>query len=922
MLMRVQKLSLCLWLMAGSMTVGATPILLHSAHNIEEYQLKNGMRIILANNPKESRTYINTIYLTGSLNDPQGKGGLAHLLEHLAFNKGTKAISGDEFQRRLSQYTLSNNASTSYYSTQYSNVVRAEQKAINEILHLEAQRMHALDLKADLISGEIDIVKREREVRLDQPMSVLMDQMVKAAYGNQHLGRLPIGDVHELESIQLQDLQDYYQKWYAPNNAVLVMTGKFDKTSVLKQIDREFSAIAQRALPQATAKTEFDISQLKQRQFHVAKGSDYLKLNFYMQPKNSALTDAMTFAPYLYSLEPTGKLYVPLVESGMATGVMALDASDQERNIAVMAAVYSPQHDAKAINDALIEQVEISKPNFSPAEVTRIQNMQKNGMENALKSSASMMSILTHYVVNREGQWQAYFSDHERLQRLDAAKINHTLQQFLNPQYRISATVEPTPEQDKKAATLATAAPSKTLDQQSVVAPAFKEVKSYQTEVKSYVKSAKTKLQQVEQKIQRGTLDNGVKYALFPTTTRDDKTYATISIDFGSNESLFKRRELVGLTAYLVLRGSAQYERQQLIDESIRVSGNAQVSSSTNSFTIQVSAKKEHFAEYFKFILDNLKQPKFEDKEFELIRNQTLAALDRPYTEPDTVMGFKLAEILEQYQPGDFLYRFDPELSKADLKRATNADIQAFYQQFFNLKHAQVAVTGDFKAPLMLNVLQKELGNWPGTTQFERILPTYKAYPAQKHHVFAEPREFGSYTALLTLPVSSEDQDAPALSVLNHILGGSQLSSRLAKELREKNGLVYGFSSRLTTHRDVKSGALSISANYSAGKSHQVSQAVQQVLQVLIDKGVTEQELEEAKAALLKRRVTNLEDERNIHRMLTNQLQYNETMQSRAARDQAFAKLTTQDLHRVIQTYIKPEQLIEVMADQYGQKPE
>ena len=220
MLMRVQKLSLCLWLMAGSMTVGATPILLHSAHNIEEYQLKNGMRIILANNPKESRAYINTIYLTGSLNDPQGKGGLAHLLEHLAFNKGTQAIPGDEFQRRLSQYTLSNNASTSYYSTQYSNVVRAEQKAIAEILHLEAQRMHALDLKADLIAGEIDIVKREREIRLDQPMSVLMDQMVKAAYGNQHLGRLPIGDLQELESIKLQDLQDYYQKWYAPNNAV------------------------------------------------------------------------------------------------------------------------------------------------------------------------------------------------------------------------------------------------------------------------------------------------------------------------------------------------------------------------------------------------------------------------------------------------------------------------------------------------------------------------------------------------------------------------------------------------------------------------------------------------------------------------------------------------------------------------------
>lgn len=918
MLMRLQKLSLCICLMAGTMGVGATPILVHNTHNIEEYQLKNGMRIILAEHPKESRVYMNMIYLTGSLNDPKGKSGLAHLLEHLAF-KGTKAVPADEFQRRLNQYTLSNNASTSYYATQYSHVIRAEQDAIGEILHLEAQRMHALDLKSDWIAGEIDIVKREREVRLDQPMSVLMDQMVKATYGNQHLGRLPIGDLQELESIQLQDLKQYYQTWYAPNNAVLVMTGKFDKTAVLKQIEHEFGSINQQNLPKPAAKVAFDLSQLKQREFHVAKGSDYLKLNFYMQLKQQALTDAMNFAPYLYSLEPTGKLYTPLVESGLATGVVSLDASDQERNIAVMAAVYSPKQDAKAIDQALIEQVE-TPAKFSDAEVARIQQMQKNAMETSLKSASSMLNILTHYVVNREGQWSAYFSDYARLQSLKAEPLNQALSKLLKPQHRVAATIEPTPEHEKTAAKT-TFEPAKTLDQQPIAEEPIKDAKTYTAEVKRYLKTSQDKLKKIDQQIQRGTLKPGISYALFPTTTRDDKTYATISIDFGTAHSLANRREWVGLTSYLVLRGSKQYERQKLIDESIRVGGNAQVSSSGNSFTIQISAKKEHFNDYFKFVLDNLKQPKFDDKEFKLIRQQTLAMLDRPYTEPDTVMSFKLAEILEQYQPGDFLYRFDPELSKTELKRVTNADIQAFYREFFNLAHAQVAVTGDFDVTTMRKLLQQTLQDWSGLSEFKRIKPKYKAYQAQQHHVFAEPREFGSYAAVLTLPVGSEDADTPALILLNHILGGSQLSSRLAKELREKNGLVYGFGSNLNTNRDVSVGALTISANYSAGKAAQVSQAVHQVLQYLIDKGITEQELEEAKAATLKRRVTNLEDERNIHRMLPQQLEYQENMQSRMERDQAFAQLTTQDMHRVIKTYLQPQQLIEVMADQYGQKP-
>ena len=85
---------------------------------------------MLAPNNKENKIFINTIYLTGSLNDPQGKSGLAHLLEHLAF-KGTQNVKEEEFQRRLDQYTLMTNASTDYYSTKYTNIVRPEKLRLN-----------------------------------------------------------------------------------------------------------------------------------------------------------------------------------------------------------------------------------------------------------------------------------------------------------------------------------------------------------------------------------------------------------------------------------------------------------------------------------------------------------------------------------------------------------------------------------------------------------------------------------------------------------------------------------------------------------------------------------------------------------------------------------------------------------------------
>ena len=184
MLMRFKQLTLSLCFLGLSTTAWSQTVLVKSEKNIEEYKLDNGFRVVLAPNNKENKVFVNTIYFTGSLNDPKGKGGLAHLLEHLAF-KGTQDVKGDEFQRRLDQYTLMTNASTEYYSTRYTNLVRPEPQALNEILYLESQRMDKLVLQKKFVPSEIEIVKREREIRMDQPFSVLMDQMFKAAYGNQ-----------------------------------------------------------------------------------------------------------------------------------------------------------------------------------------------------------------------------------------------------------------------------------------------------------------------------------------------------------------------------------------------------------------------------------------------------------------------------------------------------------------------------------------------------------------------------------------------------------------------------------------------------------------------------------------------------------------------------------------------------------------
>ena len=919
MLIRFKSLTLAILLSGYSVLSLAQPVLLKTEQNVEEYKLENGLRIILAPNDKENKVFMNTVYLTGSLNDPQGKGGLAHLLEHLAF-KGTRNVKGDEFQRRLDQYTLMTNASTDYYSTKYTNVIRPEQTALNEVIFLEAERMDKLVLQEKYVPTEIDIVKREREIRLDQPFSVMMDQIFKAAYGNQYLGRLAIGDLEELQSINMQELNQFYRQWYAPNNAFMVISGKFNKADVLKQIDRHFSPIQSRNIPAQAQVPPLKPEQIAPREFTVQKGSDLAKYSIYLTGANESVKTALAISPTLYTLQPSGHLYQSMVETGKSTTVQSATWLDRDFNLVMMGAIYGPNHQAPGVKEGLIQGIEQSQP-FNEVELNRTKNLVRNQADMIKNSAAAIGSRLSDYAVAYSGDWSQYFKDLDSIQKLSVNDVNRAYQVFFKPEHRIFGNILPTPEDQKKAQQLAQSeAPQKSLAPSAEAEEPLKDVRVYQAEVKDYVQQSKQYLHEKEQQIQRGKLKNGIKYALFPTTTRDDKVYATIALDFGTAQTLLNKGEVLDLMAYLLLRSSETQSLQQIADKIIEVGGSATASAAVNGLTIQISAKKEKFEEFFQYVVEVLKNPVFEQSQFDLIKGQTLSTLDRPYTEPDTVAGLTMSRIIEIYQPGDIRYHFEPELATRQFKAATREQVVALYQQFFKTHHAQIAVTGEFNPKSMQNILKKSFADWKTQQPYERLKSVYRAYPAQQVHALSEQREFGSYQALMTLPVGADNPDVPALQVFEYILGNSQLSSRLAQELREKNALVYGFGANLQFDEWAESGALSIDANYTAGKSAQVSQAVYKVLNELLTRGVTEQEVEAAKASILKKRLNVLEDDRRIHNMLVPQLDKDRNLLYREKRDQAIAKLSKADIDAVIKKYIKPNQLVEVMADQYGKE--
>lgn len=894
----------------------AKPILVKSYKNIEEYKLDNDLQVILYENQKDNKVFMNTIYFTGSLNDPKGKGGLAHLLEHLAF-KGTTKVPEKKFQQQLEQYTLTNNASTDYYVTQYTNEISSDIKAIKEVIRLEADRMDGLVLQQKYVPTEIEIVKRERELTSDRSFNILMDEVFRAIYGNESLGREPIGDLDDIQSIKINELNQFYKTWYAPNNAAVVITGNFNKDQILAELDKQFGAKAKKIIPAQAYVKPLNLKIAQQKNIIVKKGSNYQKVNFYMAPRDIVIEPTLEVTPLLHVLEPSGHLFQSMVDTGIVDDINLSPWTTRDFNMMLVTADYVPSQNVKKIENALINGIERSKP-FDEKELKRVQNIFKKNIDSDFKDASSLGDVLSESIAINKGDWIQYFKQKDDIQKLNVGELNQKVKEFFDSKNRLNTTIEPT--DISKNAIGVSAEHNQTLVKDVETTNTFKNISIYRKDVVEASKKIKQALSDTDQDIKFGALTNGAKYAIYPTETLDDQSFANIVIKFGDSESMLNKKQVIDFTSYLMMRGSKKYDLQDITDKAIEANGDIIAIPELNTIEIRVSADKEYFEDYLSFVLDLIQQPAFDEQQFNLMKTRALNRLDKSYTEPDAVTKLNMDYLTNHYSVGDLRYKETPEQEKQRIKDLNLKQIKEFYQKYIKANHANIIVTGEVETKKIEKLLSSHLATWSGSEQYALIENTYVPIKAQNVYLKAEPREFGHYKAYMNIPLSIESDDFAAMWVLSYILGESQMSSRLGQELREKNALVYGFSESLDLNQKTEAGSINIETSYTAGKSNLVSQAVKKVFNDLLEKGVTDQEVEAAKSELLKQIATSLENPATVHVNLVMQLKFNRDTKSVQKKYQQVAQLNQQQVNAAIRKYIDMKQFVEVMADQFAKE--
>ena len=216
-----------------------------------EYQLENGLKIIVKEDHRAPVVMTQIWYRVGSADEPLDKGGISHVLEHMMF-KGTSNVSSADYERLIAKFGGVNNAFTSYDYTGYYELFPANRFPL--ALELEADRMKNLVFNEKEFVKEHQVVMEERRQRTDDnPLAKAYESFRLLALPNSPKGESVIGPMSELESITLSDLKDWYKIWYAPNNATLVIVGDVEPAEVLTQVKRYFGELKPSKLPKRPA---------------------------------------------------------------------------------------------------------------------------------------------------------------------------------------------------------------------------------------------------------------------------------------------------------------------------------------------------------------------------------------------------------------------------------------------------------------------------------------------------------------------------------------------------------------------------------------------------------------------------------------------------------------------------------------------
>jgi zinc protease len=819
----------------------AAPRKVTEVEGLTEYALDNGLRVLLFPDRSKPTVTVNVTYFVGSRVEGYGESGMAHLLEHMVF-KGTP--QHPKIWDLLQDHGAQFNGSTWVDRTNYYETMPASSANLKFALELEADRMINSKIAGEDLAKEFSVVRNEFERGENNPTRVLGERMLASAYIWHNYGKSTIGSRSDIERVPVDNLRDFYKRYYQPDNAMLVVAGKFDPAEALKVIGDTFGKLQK---PTRKLPTSYTVEPLQdgERVVYLRRSGDtaLVGLGYHSVAGSDTQYVAAEALADILTNKPAGRVYKQMVQTGLVAGTRAYSFAWAEPGMFNIGVEINGAHakDEKYVGemrDKLVAIAEgVGKQPITEEEVKRWKTAQLADIELALTDPARIGVELSEWAAM--GDWRMMFLHRDRVEALKPAEVTKFAQDFLKTQNRTTGIFVPTatPERAAEASRQDVAAMVKDYKGRAAV----KEGENFEATIAN-----------IEKRVVRGKLSNGMKTALLSKSTRGEAVRMIIRVHAGSETALNgKAGDAATLVTTMLLRGSKKHNYQQLSDELDRLKAEVAISSDSDlgGGGLRVLTTRANLPAVISLMAEVFEQPAFSAAEFETLRKETLAGLESQLQNPQVLGAVALQQKAQPYAATDVRYSPMPKERIERLKALKVEDIAKFHAEQWGGSSGEIAVVGDFDSAQVGALLEKEFGHWKSAAPYKHVKMTWKDGVAAAEEVIKTPDKPMAFVAVaLAFPLRDDDADYPALRMFNFILGGSA-KSRLLDRLRQKEGLSYGaFSSVQADSIDALGGmfAGAICAKQNAAKSILL---LREELGRLVGKGVDAKELADAKTA-------------------------------------------------------------------------
>lgn len=890
--MKISKLiivGLCLFWVSIT-AVNAQMKKIATVEGITEYQMNNGLKVLLFPDNSSQTITVNITYLVGSRHEGYGEKGMAHLLEHMVF-KGTP--NHPDIPKELSARGARPNGTTFYDRTNYFETFNATDENLQWALDLEADRMvNSYIAKKDLDS-EFSVVRNEFESGENSPFRVLWQSVSNAAFQWHNYGKTTIGNRSDIERVPIENLQAFYKKFYRPDNAVLMITGKFEEARVLELVEEKFGVLKRPETPIRDSYTE-EPAQDGERRVTVSRVGDLqLVSGLYHTPAGSHPDFAgVALIENILADTPSGRLYKKLVDGKKASSLFTLTPFTKEPGYMYVHIEVPSDKSADEVETIFKSTMDDFEP-ITQEELDRAKANIAKEIDEISRDSNFLGTYMSEFI--GAGDWRLAFLYRDRIAQMTLDEVNAIAKKYFIPTNRTIGRFAPTKDPVR-----VSIPHTENLNE---VVSAYKG-----KEDKGTGEAFDVSFDNIQSRLESGLLFDRVEYGFIEKENRGETVIVNFSMRNGDVKSLTNKGMVPSLTASLLNKGTTDKSRQAIEDELSKLKSSLRFNARNGNIYVNVESTQENLMGTLALMSEIIKKPSFDAVELDKIKTQRLASLEENKTQPNFLASNRLGELNNTYPKGHPLAAMGITEQIAAIEAVTQKDVQAFYDEFYGLGRTTLIAIGNFDSEKIKTFIEKEFKGFESKVDYAELKNPFKPNKAVNENILTPDKKNAITLGNLGVQMSEYDDDYAALNVAGEILGGGFLNSRIADRLRQKDGVSYGAGGSLNVDGDTtdRNSSFFVYAIYNPDNLDKVQLGFKEEIDRFISDGITQEELENAVNGWVQGKNVSRAKDNELSSLINNNLYYDRDMGFHKDLEEKVKALTVADVNAAIKKYLKP----------------